>query len=38
MKMEILGRLATLGAVPIRRRADEVFNEFVQRVHAELAA
>ena len=38
MNMEILGRLATLGAVPIRRRADEVFNEFVQRIRAELAA
>ncbi|HYY87938.1 MAG TPA: SRPBCC domain-containing protein [Chloroflexota bacterium] len=37
MKMELLGRLATLGAVPIRRRADEVFKEFVERIHAELA-
>jgi uncharacterized protein len=36
MRMEILGRLASLGAVPIRRRADDIFNEFVQRVQAEL--
>jgi carbon monoxide dehydrogenase subunit G len=36
MRMEILGKLATLGAVPIRRRADEVFNQFVERVQAEL--
>lgn len=38
MRLEVLGKLATLGAVPIRRRADEVFSEFVQRVEAELAA
>jgi uncharacterized protein len=38
MRMEILGRLASLGAVPIRRRADDIFNEFVQRVQAELRA
>jgi carbon monoxide dehydrogenase subunit G len=38
MRMEILGRLASLGAVPIRRRADDIFNEFVQRVRTELGA
>jgi uncharacterized protein len=36
MQMEVLGKLATLGAVPIRRRADEIFSEFTQRVQAEL--
>jgi uncharacterized protein len=38
MRLEILGRLATLGAVPIKRRADEVFSEFLQRLEAELTA
>lgn len=36
MRLEVLGRLAALGAAPMRRRADEIFNEFVKRVHAEL--
>ena len=36
MRMEVLGRLATLGAAPMRRRADEIFNEFVGCVGAEL--
>lgn len=36
MRMEVLGKLATLGAAPMRRRADEIFNEFVRRVQAEL--
>jgi carbon monoxide dehydrogenase subunit G len=35
--LEILGKLATLGAMPIRRRADEIFSEFMQRVGRELA-
>jgi carbon monoxide dehydrogenase subunit G len=38
MRMEVLGRLAALGAGPMRRRADEIFNEFVRRVGAELSA
>lgn len=38
MRMEVLGRLASLGAVPIRRRADDIFDEFVQRVRSELGA
>jgi carbon monoxide dehydrogenase subunit G len=37
MRLEILGRLATLGAVPIRRRADEVLSEFVQNVSRSVA-
>lgn len=28
-EMEVLGRLASLGAVPIRRRGDQVFEAFV---------
>jgi carbon monoxide dehydrogenase subunit G len=38
LRMEVLGRLAALGAVPIRRRADDIFDEFVQRLRAELGA
>ncbi len=38
MQLEVLGRLATLGATPMRRRADEIFTEFVKRVQAELQA
>jgi carbon monoxide dehydrogenase subunit G len=38
MHMEVLGRLASLGAVPIRRRADDIFDEFVNRLRAELGA
>ena len=34
--LEVLGKLAALGAAPMRRRADEIFNEFVRRVTAEL--
>jgi carbon monoxide dehydrogenase subunit G len=38
MKLEILGKLAALGAVPMRRRADDLFADFVRRVDAELTA
>jgi uncharacterized protein len=38
VRVEVLGKLATLGAVPMRRRADEIFSEFIQRVRAELGA
>lgn len=38
IRMEVLGRLATLGAAPMRRRAEEIFSEFVRRVQAELAS
>ncbi len=35
--IEILGKLATLGAVPIRRRATERFAEFARNVQAQFA-
>lgn len=38
MRLEVLGRLAALGATPMRRRADEIFTAFVRRVQAELGA
>jgi carbon monoxide dehydrogenase subunit G len=38
MRMEILGKLATLGAAPMRRRADEIFSRFAQCVQAELGS
>ena len=34
--VEVLGRLASLGAVPIRRRGDQVFDEFVRTLAAKL--
>src|SRR5438445_3206060 len=36
--IEILGTLATLGAVPIRRRATEKFAEFARNVQAQFAS
>jgi carbon monoxide dehydrogenase subunit G len=30
--VEVLGRLATLGAAPMRRRGDQVFDQFVANV------
>jgi carbon monoxide dehydrogenase subunit G len=36
--LDVLGKLATLGATPMRRRADDIFREFVTRVAAELTA
>jgi carbon monoxide dehydrogenase subunit G len=38
MKLEVLGKLATVGAAPMRRRADELFAEFVRRVDAALTS
>ena len=38
MRVEVLGKLATLGAAPMRRRADEIFTRFAQCVQAELGA
>jgi carbon monoxide dehydrogenase subunit G len=38
MRLEILGKLATLGAIPIRRRADEVLSEFLQNVSRAVGA
>ena len=35
-RVEVLGKLATLGAAPMRRRADEIFKEFVERMRDEL--
>jgi carbon monoxide dehydrogenase subunit G len=35
--IEILGKLATLGAVPIRRRATEKFAEFARNIQAQFA-
>lgn len=34
--VEVLGKLASLGAVPIRRRANELFAEFASRVEHHL--
>jgi carbon monoxide dehydrogenase subunit G len=34
--IEVLGRLAALGAVPMRRRADQIFDVFVQNLSALL--
>lgn len=36
--VEVLGRLATLGAVPMRRRADQIFEQFVQNIGGALEA
>ena len=36
--IEILGKLATLGAVPIRRRTTQVFAEFAQNIQEQFAA
>ena len=35
--IEILGKLASLGAVPIRRRGTEKFAEFARNVQAQFA-
>jgi len=35
--IEILGKLATLGAVPIRRRTTQVFAEFARNIQGEFA-
>jgi uncharacterized protein len=37
-RVEVLGRLATLGAVPIRRRGDQVFDQFVKNLSAAVSA
>ncbi len=36
-RIDVLGKLATLGAAPMRRRADQIFEEFIARVSARLA-
>ena len=35
--VEILGKLATLGAVPVRRRASDKFAEFARNIQAQFA-
>jgi hypothetical protein len=35
--IEILGKLATLGAAPIRRRTTEKFAEFARNIQAQFA-
>jgi carbon monoxide dehydrogenase subunit G len=35
--IEVLGKLATLGAVPIRRRTSQVFAEFAKNIQAQFA-
>src|SRR5713226_5339255 len=35
--IEILGKLATLGAVPIRRRTTQMFAEFTRNIQAQFA-
>jgi carbon monoxide dehydrogenase subunit G len=34
--VEVLGRLATLGAVPMRRRGDQIFDQFVKNISESL--
>ena len=36
-RIDVLGKLATLGAAPMRRRADQIFDEFIARVSSRLA-
>jgi carbon monoxide dehydrogenase subunit G len=36
--IEVLGRLASLGAIPMKRRADQIFEQFVRNVESALAA
>jgi len=34
--IEVLGKLATLGAVPIRRRTTQAFAEFAQNIQKQF--
>jgi uncharacterized protein len=36
--VEVLGRMASLGAVPMRRRGDQVFDQFVANIASALVA
>ena len=36
--IEVLGKLATLGAVPIRRRTTQVFAEFAKKIQGQFTA
>lgn len=37
MRIDVLGKLATLGAAPMRRRADQIFDEFIANVLRQLS-
>lgn len=37
-RMDVSGKLAALGAAPMRRRADHIFSEFTRCLSAELGA
>jgi carbon monoxide dehydrogenase subunit G len=34
--VEVIGKLASLGAAPIRKKADELFEQFIQRLKGEF--
>jgi carbon monoxide dehydrogenase subunit G len=36
--VEVMGKLAALGSAPIRRRANELFAQFTERLQSELSA
>lgn len=36
--VEVMGKLASLGAAPIRRRANELFDQFTKRLQGEFSA
>lgn len=36
--VEVMGKLASLGAAPIRRRAKELFDQFTERLQGEFSA
>lgn len=36
-RIDVLGKLAAFGAAPMRRRADQIFDEFITRVSERLA-
>jgi len=35
-EVEVLGRMASLGAVPMRRRGDQIFDQFIRAIGALL--
>ena len=36
--VEVIGKLAALGSAPIRKKADELFEQFIQRLKGEFRA
>ena len=36
--VEVMGKLAALGAAPIRRRANELFAQFTERLQGQFSA